>query len=94
MPEPTARFIEVTYGGYAKHLGDDLGKYFMATFTDEPSLMSLFLRPMPYRPLPWAPNLPVEFKQRRGYALDAALLPALVAEAGPRTARRSATISG
>ncbi len=26
MPEPTARFIDVTYGGYAKHLGDDLGK--------------------------------------------------------------------
>ena len=87
MPEPTARFVEVTYGGYAKHLGDDLGKYFMATFTDEPSLMSLFLRPMPYRPLPWAPNLPAEFKKRRGYALDAAILPALVADAGPAGAK-------
>ena len=87
LPEPTARFTEVTYGGYAKHLGDDLGQYFMATFTDEPSLMSLFLKPMPYRPLPWASNLPVEFKRRRGYALDAALLPALIAEAGPRTAK-------
>ena len=83
MPEPTARFLEVTHEAYAKRLGDDLGKYFMATFTDEPSLMSLFLRPMPYRPLPWAPNLPVVFKQRRGYELDAALLPALVADAGP-----------
>lgn len=83
MAEPTARFVDVTYGGYAKHLGDDLGKYFMATFTDEPSLMSLFLRPMPYRPLPWASNLPVEFKNRRGYALDASLLPALAADAGP-----------
>ncbi len=87
LPEPTARFTEVTYGGYAKHLGDDLGQYFMATFTDEPSLMSLFLKPMPYRPLPWASNLPVEFKRRRGYALDAALLPALVGEAGPGTAK-------
>ncbi len=87
MPEPTARFIEVTHGGYVKHLGDDLGKYFMATFTDEPSLMSLFLRPMPYRPLPWAPNLPTEFQKRRGYALDTALLPALVAEAGPAGAK-------
>ena len=83
VPEPTARFIEVTYGGYAKHLGDDLGNYFMATFTDEPSLMSLFLRPMSYRPLPWAPNLASEFRNRRGYALDAAILPALVADAGP-----------
>jgi hypothetical protein len=87
MPEPTARFVEVTYGGYAQHLGDDLGKYFMATFTDEPSLMSLFLRPMPYRSLPWAPNLPTEFQKRRGYALDAALLPALVAEAGSAGAK-------
>jgi hypothetical protein len=85
QPEPTARFVEVTYGGYAKHLGPDLGKYFAATFTDEPSLMSLFLKPMPYRPLPWATNLPVEFKKRRGYALDIALLPALVADAGPAT---------
>jgi len=83
MPEPTARFIDVTYGSYAKHLGDDLGKYFMATFTDEPSLMSLFLRPMPYRPLPWAPNLPIEFRKRRGYDLDVELLPALVVDAGP-----------
>jgi len=82
MPEPTARFVDVTYGGYAKHLGDDLGKYFMATFTDEPSLMSIFLRPMPYRPLPWSPNLPVEFQKRRGYALDATILPALVADSG------------
>ncbi|HEX2974091.1 MAG TPA: glycosyl hydrolase, partial [Tepidisphaeraceae bacterium] len=82
MSEPTARFVDVTYGGYAKHLGDDLGKYFAATFTDEPSLMSLFLKAMPYRPLPWAPNLPIEFKKRRGYALDAAILPSLVADAG------------
>jgi hypothetical protein len=87
LPEPTARFVEVTYGGYAQHLGDDLGKYFMATFTDEPSLMSLFLRPMPYRPLPWAPNLPTEFQKRRGYALETSLLPALVAEAGSAGAK-------
>ncbi len=83
MAEPTARFVDVTYGNYVKRLGNDLGKYFMATFTDEPSLMSLFLRPMPYRPLPWMPTLPVEFKNRRGYDLDTAILPALVADAGP-----------
>jgi hypothetical protein len=82
MPEPTARFIDVTYGRYVQHLGDDLGKYFMASFTDEPSLMSLFLRPMPYRPLPWASNLPIEFRKRRGYNLDTAMLPALVVDAG------------
>jgi hypothetical protein len=82
LPEPTARFVDVTYGGYAKHLGNDLGKFFTATFTDEPSLMSLFLKPMPYRPLPWAENLPREFRQRRAYALDASNLPALVTDAG------------
>ena len=87
MPEPTARFVDVTYGGYAQHLGDDLGKYFMATFTDELSLMSLFLRPMPYRPLPWASNLPTEFRKRRGYTLDAAILPALVVDAGSAGAK-------
>ncbi len=87
MPEPTARFIDLTYGGYAKHLGGNLGKYFEATFTDEPSLMSLFFQPMPYRPLPWASNLPAEFKRRRGYELDAALLPMLVADAGPATSK-------
>ncbi|MCF7734263.1 MAG: hypothetical protein K9N23_21450, partial [Akkermansiaceae bacterium] len=80
---PTARFLELTHQAYARHLGDDLGGYFMGLFTDEPSLMSLYLRPMPYRPLPWAPELPVEFAKRRGYALDATVLPALIADAGP-----------
>jgi hypothetical protein len=87
MPEPTACFVDVTYGGYAKHLGNNLGDYFMATFTDEPSLMSLFLRPMPYRPLPWAENLPREFQKRRGYPLDTANLPALVADTGAAGAK-------
>jgi hypothetical protein len=87
MVEPTARFIEVTHGAYAKHLGDDLGQYFMGTFTDEPSLMSLFLSPMPYRVLPWSAGFPAEFKKRRGYALETGQLPALVTDAGPTTAK-------
>jgi len=81
QPEPTARFLEVTHQRYAQHLGADLGQWFVSTFTDEPSLMSLFLKRMPYRVLPWAPNLPVEFKKRRGYALEP-WMPALIAEAG------------
>jgi hypothetical protein len=81
-PQPTRRFLELTHDRYAAHLGRDLGRFFVATFTDEPSLMSWFLRPMPYRPLPWASNLPREFQRRRGYALDEALLPALAADAG------------
>jgi hypothetical protein len=83
QPEPTKRFLNLTHERYAQRFGGNLGKNFVATFTDEPSLMSCFLKPMPYRPLPWAANLPGEFKRRRGYALDTAMLPALVADAGP-----------
>ena len=86
MPEPTARFLEVTHDRYAARLGNDLGRWFVSTFTDEPSLMSLFLRPMPYRVLPWAPNLAAEFRKRRGYALEP-VLPALVADAGAKGRR-------
>ncbi|NLH73167.1 MAG: hypothetical protein GX456_08960 [Verrucomicrobia bacterium] len=85
MPEPTTRFVQVTHQRYADKLGSDLGRWFMATFTDEPSLMSCFLKPMPYRPLPWAPNLPIEFQKRRGYALDITVIPALFVDAGPLT---------
>ena len=70
QPEPIARFLEVTHQAYAQHLGNNLGQWFISTFTDEPSLMSLFLRRMPYRVLPWSPNLVAEFKKRRGYALE------------------------
>ena len=86
QPEPVERFLELTYGGYARHLGTNLGRYFMSTFTDEPSLMSWFIKPMPWRVLPWAPNLPGEFLKRRGARLDP-LLPLLIAEAGPGTAK-------
>ncbi len=81
MPEPTRRFLAVTHQAYAEHLGSDLGKLFMSTFTDEPSLMSVFMKPMPYRVLPWAPELPIEFGKRRGYALEPVVAD-LVLEAG------------
>lgn len=86
MAEPTAKFLELTHDRYAAHLGRDLGKYFVATFTDEPSLMSLFLRRMPYAVLPWSPQLAAEFKARRGYALQPRLA-ALATDAGPDSAR-------
>lgn len=85
--EPTARFLEVTHEQYARRLGpDELARSFIATFTDEPSLMSLFLKPMPYRVLPWAPDLPQEFKRRRGYDLEP-VLPSLVVDTGSAAAR-------
>ncbi|HOX36656.1 MAG TPA: glycosyl hydrolase [Candidatus Brocadiia bacterium] len=81
IPEATQKFIELTHDAYAKRFGGDLGKYFVATFTDEPSLMSLFLKGMPYSVLPWAPNLQSEFRKRRGYDLDP-LVPLLIMDAG------------
>lgn len=86
MPEPTARFLEVTHAQYAARLDRNLGRYFVSTFTDEPSLMNYWFRPMPWRVLPWSEQLPAAFKKRRGAALQP-LLPALVVEAGSRGAK-------
>jgi len=83
MEEPTARFLQVTHDRYAQHLGKNLGEYFESTFTDEPSLMSLWMRPMPYRVLPWSETLAKEFHARSGDDL-LPLLPALLTDAGPR----------
>lgn len=87
VPEATQKFIELTHQGYADRMGGNLGGFFVATFTDEPSLMSCYLKPMPWRPLPWAPNLADEFQTRRGYGLDLAWLPALIGQAGSPGAR-------
>ena len=86
MAEPTARFLEVTHDRYAEKLGHNLGRYFTATFTDEPSLMSFWMRPMPYRVLPWSETLAKTFRKRTGRDL-LPLLPALVTEAGPDGAK-------
>lgn len=45
--------------------------------------MSLWMRPMPYRVLPWSETLAAEFRKRVGDDL-LPLLPALVTAAGPR----------
>ncbi|MBO7687589.1 MAG: hypothetical protein J6V72_14445, partial [Kiritimatiellae bacterium] len=86
MREPTARFIELTHDRYAKELGADL-KAFTSTFTDEPSLMSCWLRPMPYYVLPWCPDLPADYRARTGrdLLLD---VPALVCENAAGTTPR------
>ena len=81
--EPTARFIEVTHAEYARRLGEDLGQHFVATFTDEPSLMSMFMTKQDHRVLPWAANLAPEFQRRRGYAIEPNL-EALFVDAGPK----------
>ncbi len=86
MREPTARFLEVTHDQYAARLDQNLGRWFVSTFTDEPSLMNYWMRPMPYLVLPWSAELADEFQKRRGEKL-LPLLPALVVEAGPRGAK-------
>ena len=86
MREPTARFIELTHDRYAKELGADL-KAFTSTFTDEPSLMSCWLRPMPYYVLPWCPDLPADYRARTGRDLLADV-PALVFENASGTTPR------
>lgn len=86
MPEPTARFLEVTHDRYAARLGNNLGQWFVSTFTDEPSLMSYWFKTSPYRVLPWSAGLAAEFQKRRGCPLRP-LLPGLVADAGPRGAK-------
>jgi len=81
MKDATARFLEVNHDAYANHMGANLGKYFLSTFTDEPSLMSYWFKPMPFKVLPWSVELPSEFKARYGKEL-LPLLPALVTNAG------------
>ena len=83
MREPTARFIALTHDRYAKELGEDL-KVFTSTFTDEPSLMSCWMRPMPYYVLPWCPDLPADYRARTGRDLLADV-PAIVCESASGT---------
>lgn len=80
-PEPTARFIEITHDEYARRLGSDLGKFFESTFTDEPSLMSVFLSKQKNSVLPWSPVLRKAFQEQQGYDVSP-LLPALVMDTG------------
>lgn len=81
MADPTAKFLQVTHAQYAAHLGKDLGRYFDATFTDEPSLMSLWMRPQPFSVLPWSPTLVADYRAATGRDLISDV-PALVAATG------------
>ena len=80
-PAATRRFIEITHDRYAAHIPGKLGDTFVSTFTDEPSLMSLFFNKMDYGVLPWTGNLPAEFKKRRGRELDQ-LVPLIALDTG------------
>ncbi|MBI4607318.1 MAG: hypothetical protein HY721_35580 [Planctomycetes bacterium] len=78
--EAVQRFIEVTHEAYARRFAPLAGR-FEAIFTDEPSLMSVFLEPAPHPALPWSRGLAEAFRRSTGRDL-APLLPALAADFG------------
>ncbi|MDW8322439.1 MAG: glycosyl hydrolase, partial [Armatimonadota bacterium] len=69
-PLATRVFIEVTHEAYARRI-PNLGRRVHAIFTDEPSLMTTYIRPpadaLPA--LPWVQDLPQQFRRRKGYDL-------------------------
>lgn len=68
MAEPTARFIELTHDAYKRELGPALA-YFTSTFTDEPSLMTHWMKPMPYVCLPVSDELLAAYRTVAGHPL-------------------------
>ena len=68
MAEPTARFIELTHEAYRKNLGRSL-KAITSTFTDEPSLMTMWMKEMPYYCLPVSDELLGAYQTASGHAL-------------------------
>lgn len=69
IPEVTEAFLRSTHDKYAEHLGDDLGKYFKSTFTDEPSLMALQFHRYKYKHglIPWHEIVSATIAGRHGY---------------------------
>jgi hypothetical protein len=69
-PRATRAFIEITHQSYARRV-PNLGKRIHAIFTDEPSLMTTYIRPpadaLPA--LPWVQDMPAQFRRRKGYDL-------------------------
>ena len=69
-PVAVATFLEVTHERYARAL-EPIDQYVEAFFTDEPSLISVYIpegREYP-RTLPWHARVPEEFRRRKGYDL-------------------------
>jgi hypothetical protein len=69
-PSAVSTFTGVTHDRYARVL-DPIDRYVEAFFTDEPSLISVYIpqgRDYP-KTLPWHARLPEEFRTRKGYDL-------------------------
>jgi hypothetical protein len=81
-----AHFIQLTHQAYKQRYGDAMGKYIQAFFTDEPSLMTLYLKKSEglLPPIPWNRNFPYEFQSRQGYNIIPKL-PHLFVDCGEET---------
>ena len=68
--EAVAEFIHVTHQAYADRYGKDFGEVIPAIFTDEPYYGKIACNPaQQVQALLWTPELPQQFKRRRGYDL-------------------------
>lgn len=72
-PEAVARFIEITHGAYARHLGPELLSKIEAIYSNEPSLKPHWFppgsRPGGEAYVPWVASLPETFRKMHGYDL-------------------------
>ena len=74
IPEVTQAFINITHEKYTKYFGSDLGKYFVSTFSDEPSLMAVTFYDDKWSVIPWASILSDTIYSRYGYFPEDRLL--------------------
>lgn len=85
LGDATRRFLERTHAEYDRRFSP-LARRFQAIFTDEPSLMSVFIRERPWAAIPWSSRIADDFRLLKGYDL-VPRLPWLVADLGPEAAR-------
>jgi len=83
--EAVARFIQLTHEAYRQRCGDDIN-YIQAFFTDEPSLMTLYLKKADnlLPPIPWSRSFEDDFRSRCGYDIIPRL-PYLFVDCGDKT---------
>lgn len=84
--EAIARFINLTHEAYKSRIGDALPKSVHAVFTDEPSLMTSYLKnEVTLLPaIPWSRTFREEFKAKYGYDIVSSL-PYLFEYGGTKT---------
>ncbi len=82
IPEVTETFLRVNHQVYAEYMGNDLGKYFTSTFTDEPSLMAVPFEWHAWSVIPWHEILSETIFERYGYRPEEKLV-ALFVDKGP-----------